>query len=81
MFLDTTISPPRLVYWMMGAVFSNITCRLIVSQMSNTESPAFNTLLIPLSILVIAIWMPSGKVGRCIYEYMSVRLLKVDSTE
>lgn len=71
---DILTTQPRLVYWMMGAVFSNITCRLIVSQMSNTESPAFNTLLIPLSILVIAIWMPSGKrmeiyylIGYCIF--------------
>ena len=47
---------------MMGAVFSNITCRLIVAQMSNTEAPVFNTLLIPLAILVVAIWLPNGKV-------------------
>ena len=46
----------------MGAVFSNITCRLIVAQMSSTEAPLFNTLLIPLAILVVAIWMPNGKV-------------------
>ena len=48
---------------MMGAVFSNITCRLIVAQMSSTEAPVFNTLLIPLAILVVAIWMPNGKVS------------------
>ena len=47
---------------MMGAVFSNITCRLIVAQMSNTEAPVFNILLIPLTILVVAIWLPNGKV-------------------
>jgi len=58
---DILNSQPRLVYWMMGAVFSNITCRLIVAQMSSTEAPLFNTLLIPLAILVVAIWMPNGK--------------------
>ena len=68
LFMSNTISnvystSPRLVYWMMGAVFSNITCRLIVAQMSSTEAPLFNTLLIPLAILVVAIWLPNGKVS------------------
>jgi len=52
---------PRLFFWMMGAIFSNITCRLIVAQMSNCEAPVYNTLLIPLTVFVVAIFLPSGK--------------------
>lgn len=64
---DVLNTQPRLVYWTMGALFSNITCRLIVAQMSNTDAPVFNTLLIPLGILVVAIWMPSGKTMEIYY--------------
>ncbi|XP_040167201.1 ethanolaminephosphotransferase 1 [Anopheles arabiensis] len=33
---------PRAVYIMTGTIFSNISCRLIVSQMSNTTAETFN---------------------------------------
>ncbi|XP_068632477.1 ethanolaminephosphotransferase 1 isoform X3 [Battus philenor] len=38
---------PRLFYVLTGTIFSNINCRLIVSQMSNTRCEAFNGLLVP----------------------------------
>ncbi|KAK9869249.1 hypothetical protein WA026_002999 [Henosepilachna vigintioctopunctata] len=54
-----TISPsrilerdPRVIYLILGTIFSNISCRLIVAQMSNTRCEALNWLFVPL-ILVI----------------------------
>lgn len=38
---------PRLFYLLTGTIFSNISCRLIVSQMSNTRCDMFNPLLTP----------------------------------
>lgn len=43
---------PRAMYFMVGTIFSNICCRLIVSQMSNTRCEAFNALLVPLALAV-----------------------------
>ncbi|XP_064625871.1 ethanolaminephosphotransferase 1-like [Lineus longissimus] len=45
----------RLVYWTLGTIFSNITCRLIVSQMSSTRCSGFNWLLVPLILVVGAV--------------------------
>jgi len=38
---------PRMVYFAFGNVFSNITCRLIVAQMSSSKCERFNWLLYP----------------------------------
>uniref|UniRef100_A0A8C4RAY1 Selenoprotein I n=1 Tax=Eptatretus burgeri TaxID=7764 RepID=A0A8C4RAY1_EPTBU len=46
---------PRLFYWLVGTYFSNITCKLIVSQMSSTRCQAFNWLLVPLIGAVFAV--------------------------
>ncbi|KAE8598708.1 hypothetical protein XENTR_v10016908 [Xenopus tropicalis] len=43
---------PRLVLWMVGVAFSNVTCRVIICQMSNTRSELFHWLLLPLLLLV-----------------------------
>lgn len=43
---------PRLFMWTTGTAFSNIACRLIVAQMSNTRCELFNPLLAPLSAIV-----------------------------
>jgi len=53
-------SQPRLFYWMCGTIFSNITCRLIVAQMSSTRSPAFNSLLVVLLVSLGLIFIPYG---------------------
>jgi ethanolaminephosphotransferase len=37
---------PRLYFWTMGVIFSNIAVRLIISQMSNTRAETLNKLLI-----------------------------------
>jgi len=42
---------PKIFYWAMGTIFSNIACRLIVSQMTNTRCETFNFLLLPYLIL------------------------------
>ncbi|CAH0714343.1 unnamed protein product, partial [Brenthis ino] len=41
---------PRLFYILNGTIFSNINCRLIVSQMSDTRCEAFNALLVPYAL-------------------------------
>lgn len=41
---DIVFNDPRAVYLLTGTVFSNITCRLIVSQMSNSTCETFNYL-------------------------------------
>ncbi|CAH1126507.1 unnamed protein product [Ceutorhynchus assimilis] len=45
---------PRAVFLLMGTIFSNISCRLIVAQMSSTRCDWFNWMLVPtlLAILV-----------------------------
>uniref|UniRef100_U5EUB6 Putative sn-12-diacylglycerol ethanolamine-and cholinephosphotransferase n=1 Tax=Corethrella appendiculata TaxID=1370023 RepID=U5EUB6_9DIPT len=39
---DIMNKDPRAIYILSGTIFSNISCRLIVSQMSNTRCEAFN---------------------------------------
>ncbi|XP_071162791.1 ethanolaminephosphotransferase 1-like [Mytilus edulis] len=43
---------PRLFYLTTGTVFSNITCRLIIAQMSNTRCEVFHWMLVPLCCIV-----------------------------
>ncbi|KAB7496605.1 Ethanolaminephosphotransferase 1 [Armadillidium nasatum] len=51
---------PRLYMYLIGTVFANINCRLIVSQMSNTRCEFINWLLFPFSLTVIlALLFPS----------------------
>ncbi|XP_023013923.1 ethanolaminephosphotransferase 1 [Leptinotarsa decemlineata] len=44
---------PRALFFLLGTVFSNISCRLIVAQMSNTTCEAFNLLLVPTSFVIM----------------------------
>ncbi|CAH1116634.1 unnamed protein product [Phaedon cochleariae] len=44
---------PRAFFLLLGTVFSNISCRLIVAQMSNTTCEVFNLLMIPVLLVVI----------------------------
>uniref|UniRef100_Q6GL79 Ethanolaminephosphotransferase 1 n=1 Tax=Xenopus tropicalis TaxID=8364 RepID=Q6GL79_XENTR len=44
---------PRLFYFMVGTTFANITCQLIVCQMSNTRCRPLSWLLIPLTLAVV----------------------------
>ncbi|ETN62384.1 phosphatidyltransferase [Anopheles darlingi] len=50
---------PRAVYIMTGTIFSNISCRLIVSQMSNTIAETFNWMTGLLGVAVLmSVTMP-----------------------
>lgn len=46
---------PRIFYFMVGTAFANITCQLIVCQMSSTRCPTLNWLLLPLLLVVAAV--------------------------
>ncbi|XP_050541279.1 ethanolaminephosphotransferase 1 [Daktulosphaira vitifoliae] len=51
---------PRMFFMMSGAVFSNISCRLIVAQMSKTRCDGHNILLTFLGFaVVLSIYLPS----------------------
>lgn len=41
---------PRIFYLVVGTVFSNISCRLIISQMTSTRCETFNWLLVPVAL-------------------------------
>ncbi|XP_006819349.1 ethanolaminephosphotransferase 1-like [Saccoglossus kowalevskii] len=58
---DILEEEPRIVFWAIGTMFSNITCRLIVSQMSSTRAELFNGLLIPFMLVpAISLAVPIG---------------------
>ncbi|MEE6523994.1 hypothetical protein FKM82_023171, partial [Ascaphus truei] len=46
---------PRLFYFMMGTTFANITCQLIVCQMSNTRCQPLSWLILPLALVVVIV--------------------------
>ncbi|XP_078069172.1 ethanolaminephosphotransferase 1 [Mustelus asterias] len=50
---DVIEKHPRIVYFLVGTAFSNITCKLIVCQMSNTRCQPLSWLLLPLVAGVI----------------------------
>ncbi|KAJ8333459.1 hypothetical protein SKAU_G00414670 [Synaphobranchus kaupii] len=45
---DILTHNPRIFLWMTGVAFSNVTCRLIICQMTNTRTDAIHWLLLPL---------------------------------
>ncbi|KAH3695887.1 ethanolaminephosphotransferase 1-like [Dreissena polymorpha] len=52
---------PRIFFTVTGTVFSNIACRLIIAQMSNTRCELVNWLLVPLfSIVIILCFLNLG---------------------
>ncbi|XP_067409981.1 ethanolaminephosphotransferase 1-like [Emydura macquarii macquarii] len=51
---DILAKQTRLFLWMVGVVFSNVICRVIICQMSDTRSEAFHWLLFPLALVVYA---------------------------
>ncbi|CAN0217369.1 ethanolaminephosphotransferase 1 [Lethenteron reissneri] len=57
-------SQPRVFYWLVGTLFSNITCKLIVCQMSSTRCQPLNWLLAPLACAVafVATFQPKVEV-------------------
>ncbi len=52
---------PRCFTFMVGIVFSNICCQLIVAQMSNTRCEVFSWLLVPVgAVVAAALILPSS---------------------
>jgi len=50
---------PRLFFYLSGTLCANLSCRLIVSQMSNTRCELMNILLLPLALAVaICLFIP-----------------------
>uniref|UniRef100_T1IL50 Ethanolaminephosphotransferase 1 n=1 Tax=Strigamia maritima TaxID=126957 RepID=T1IL50_STRMM len=49
--VDIISHHPRCFYLLMGTVFSNISCRLIVSQMSNTRCALLNYMMLPVAVV------------------------------
>jgi len=59
--VDVLSADLRLFTFMVGVVFSNICCRLIVAQMTNTDIQALNKLLAPVALAAaVAILSPSS---------------------
>ncbi|XP_045768580.1 ethanolaminephosphotransferase 1 [Maniola jurtina] len=55
---DVLSRAPRLFYVLTGTIFSNINCRLIVSQMSDTRCEVFNGLLVPYALVLgVVLWV------------------------
>lgn len=56
---DIVYNHPRAVYLLVGTIFSNISCRLIVSQMSDTKCETINWISPYLAIAcIISIFLP-----------------------
>ncbi|MGH0147753.1 UNVERIFIED_CONTAM: hypothetical protein FKN15_036678 [Acipenser sinensis] len=55
MILDIIEKQPRVFYFMVGTAFANITCKLIVCQMSKTRCQPLSWLLLPMALVVLVI--------------------------
>lgn len=77
--MDIVSVDPRCMYFMTGTIFSNICCRLIVSQMSSTRCEILNWLLIPTAVtVVLAVNMPaSGQNSELILLYVLTTIATV----
>lgn len=50
---DILLLQPRVFYLMVGTAFANVTCKLIVCQMSNTRCQPLTWLLLPMATVVL----------------------------
>lgn len=65
---DIINKDPRLYLFMIGTIFANVNCRLIVSQMSNTQCELMNWLMFPLALcLVIVVVFPSLEMATLLF--------------
>ena len=56
---DILLKDTRMVFYASGTLYANLSCRLIVSQMSNTRAELFNVFLMPLAMAVVcSIYIP-----------------------
>ncbi|KAG5277162.1 hypothetical protein AALO_G00114260 [Alosa alosa] len=52
---DILQQQPRIFFLMVGTAFANVTCKLIVCQMSNTRCQPLSWLLVPMGGLVLLV--------------------------
>jgi len=64
---------PRVFFWVTGTLFSNISCRLIVAQMTSTRCEIFNWALIPLTVIVTLFTFPFSE-SSFIYGVLNQRM-------
>lgn len=53
---DIIKKDPRMFYYLVGTVFSNIACRLIISQMSSTRCETLNGLMYPVGLALAVVF-------------------------
>ncbi|KAI4894368.1 hypothetical protein NFI96_022187, partial [Prochilodus magdalenae] len=53
---DVLEQQPRIFYLMVGTAFANVTCKLIVCQMSNTRCQPLSWLLLPMAVVVVLVF-------------------------
>lgn len=59
---DVLSNQPRLFYLLLGTLFSNISCRLIISQMTSTRCEVLNLLLLPMALGVAGcLWLQADE--------------------
>ncbi|XP_043918789.1 ethanolaminephosphotransferase 1 [Protopterus annectens] len=68
---------PRVFYFMVGTAFANITCKLIVCQMSNTRCEALNWLLFPLLVALIAVVSGLTKLSETVLLFVLTAIVAV----
>lgn len=61
---------PRVVFIIIGTVFSNICCRLIVAQMSNTRADLYNWLLTPSGVSIAVCLLVDSEVVQLTTAYV-----------
>ncbi|PAV85511.1 hypothetical protein WR25_09877 [Diploscapter pachys] len=69
---------PRMFYMAMGTVFSNITCRLIIAQMSSTKVEIYNTsLVLYAATIVLSLYFPHYELSLLRLSTVAIVLLHV----
>uniref|UniRef100_A0A8D0H2L6 Ethanolaminephosphotransferase 1 n=1 Tax=Sphenodon punctatus TaxID=8508 RepID=A0A8D0H2L6_SPHPU len=66
---------PRFFFFMMGTAFANISCRLIVSQMSNTRCQVLNWMLLPLALVLFLVLSGLGQQSEAFLLYLLTAVL------
>ncbi|XP_028653182.2 ethanolaminephosphotransferase 1 [Erpetoichthys calabaricus] len=74
---DIIEDQPRMFYFLVGTAFSNITCKLIVCQMSNTRCQPLSWILLPVAVGVAVILTELGKQNETLILYCLTALVAV----
>ncbi|MCI4387729.1 hypothetical protein PGIGA_G00077560 [Pangasianodon gigas] len=61
---------PRIFYLMVGTAFANVTCKLIVCQMSNTRCQPLSWLLVPMALVVFLVISGVVQQGETVLLYV-----------